>query len=300
MSVPTVLVPLPADALASALGRHVDYRVQRRIEPMKRSALARDRFRWLHGVALDVETTGLDPLRHDVIELAMQTFRLDEFGRIVETGRPRAWFEEPTEAIPPKISRITGITDAQVAGRSIADGEAASVIMSADFVVSHNAAFDRPFVEKRLPITAGRPWVCTLKDVDWGDLGFEERRLSSLLNRMGWFFEPHRAITDVAALLHLLDHPLDEVGGTVAKRAVTRAQRPSWIVEVGASPFSAKDVLKEREYAWDPDVRVWSRSVPDLQLAEEVEWATVMVYGGRRAPETRRVTWTERYAARRT
>lgn len=166
------------------------------------------------GVALDVETTGLDHRRHEVIEFAAQRFRLDDFGRIVETGRPRSWLEQPSEPIPVAITRVTGIADPDVAGRSISDGEAAGMILGSDFVISHNAAFDRPFTEKRLPMVAGRPWVCSLADFDWWEAGYEGRTLSALLGRMGWFYDPHRAETDVTALLHLLDHPLDD-GGTV-------------------------------------------------------------------------------------
>lgn len=290
-------VPMDAEVVARALDRHDDYRVLRRLRRMDRRSARMGIGQSVVGIAVDVETTGLDHSRHEVIELALQRFRLDALFRIVETGRPRSWLEQPSEPIPAGITRVTGLTDADVAGRAIADGEAGCMIMTADFVVSHNAIFDRPFLEKRLPLTAGKPWACSLADVDWRGLGYDGRTLSALLARMGWFYDAHRAEVDVTALMHLLAHPLDERGGTVAGRMLEHARRPTWIVDAVEAPFSAKDVLRERGYRWDAARRVWSVQVAADALKDEVDWAGLMLYGGRRGPDTRRITWEERYAA---
>lgn len=296
MTIDLVAVPVQPDVLARALDRHDDYRVLRRIRTIERPPPPGGRVEGIVGLALDLETTGLDHRQHEIIELAMQRFRMDAHGRIVETGRPRTWFEQPSLPIPPSITEITGLADPDVAGRSISDGEASAMMLGADFIVAHNARFDRAFAEKRLPMAAGRPWACSLNDLDWRGMGFEGRTLSGLLGRMGWFFDAHRAQTDVTALLHLLDHPLDD-GGTVAGRMVERAQRPDWIVDAVDAPFSAKEVLKERGYRWDAERRLWSASVSDGAIADEISWASLMLYGGRRGPRTRRITWAERYAA---
>lgn len=291
-----IAVPVEPDVLARALDRHEGYHVLRRIGPMERRPVGDVRGDGIVGVALDTETTGLDHEQHEVIELAMQRFRLDDLGRIVETGRPRSWLEQPSEPIPVEITRVTGLADPDVAGRSISDGEATAMLLGADFVVAHNAAFDRPFVEKRLPLAAGRPWACSLTDVDWIELDFEGRTLSALLSRMGLFFDAHRASTDVTALLHLLDHRLDE-GGTVARRMLDHARRPSWVVDAVDAPFSARTVLKERGYRWDALRKLWSASVSDDRVADEIAWSTLMLYAGRRDPVVRKVTWQQRYAA---
>jgi DNA polymerase-3 subunit epsilon len=184
-----------------------------------------------------------------------------------------------------------------VAGRSIIDPIAASLIADADFVVAHNAAFDRPFVEKRLPHAAGRPWVCTMKDVDWKGEGYDSRVLGYLLMQMGWFFDAHRASTDVTALLHLLHQPLAS-GGTVLTSAVRAAATPGWLFQAAGAPFDAKDALKARGYRWDAIARLWAKEVSGGAFDSECEWIVLNVYRGRGKPRFRPITWCDRHAAR--
>lgn len=291
-----VPIPVPAASLASALASHGDYRIARRIQPMVRGTDGFERTDELSVCVLDCETTGTDHETERIIELALQRVYVSADGRIVLTGKPRSWLEDPGVPIPPEIAQITRLTDDDVQGQAIAEGEARSVISSADVVMSHNAAFDRPFVEKRLGLS-GLAWACSLNDIDWREAGFEGRSLSQLLWQCGWFYEAHRASSDVNALLHLLHHPLSP-GRTVMKEVLDRARRPSWVIDAVGAPFSARGALKARGYHWDPAVRFWWREVPDEALQDELAWVATRIYGGMETPPHRAVTWTERYAAR--
>lgn len=138
------------------------------------------------GVSVDVETTGLDRESDKIIELAVQRFRFDELGRIIQIGTPRVWREDPGRALDPRFTRLTGLTDELLAGQIIDDVAAAEILTSGDIIVAHNAAFDRPFVDRRLPAVAGRPWACSMAEVDWLDLGFDGRALGYLVTQCGW------------------------------------------------------------------------------------------------------------------
>ena len=162
-------------------------------------------------------------------------------------------------------------------------------------MVAHPAAVTRPFVERRLPLAAGKPWACSIEDVDWRARGFLGDSLLELMAPMGWFHEERRAEADVTALLHLLDHRLSD-GATVAGLMVERAERASWIVEVVDAPQSAEDVLRARGYVRESLRGIWSAAVCDEAVADEVRWASIMLYCGRREPDLRRITWSERYA----
>lgn len=289
-------VPVDAEVLADALGRQRDYRVLRRLRTMDRREPHGFSTAVVRGVCLDVETTGLDPKVDRVIELAVQTFEADARGRIVSTGRPYGWLEDPGVALTPEITAVTGIRAEDVAGRSIPDGEAYSILSSSDVIVAHNASFDCGFVERRFPDLIGHPWACSLNGVDWAAAGFRDgRTLSQLCVAMGWFYEAHRAGVDVTALLHALDHELAD-GTTVLRRLLETERRPTWLVEAVGAPYEAKDRLRERGYRWSPERLVWSRQVSDEDRQAELEWATLKVYGALRSPETTRIDWTTRYS----
>lgn len=284
------LAAVPPEALSSALEQHEDYRVLRRIVPMRRSGAASLAADMLIGCAVSIATTGPDHGRDAVSELTMQRFWADASGRLAVLGRIQHWTESPATASPP-----IGPAAAKGPG-GIWEPMAAGLMIDADFVVTHDARRCRPFVEARLPIAKGRPWVCTLNDVDWDEVGAEGRSLSDLVVRIGRFHERDGTSTDVDALLHLMDHPLRD-GGTVLRTAVDAASRATWLIEATGAPYAAEERLRLRGYSWNAGARLWSTEVSDDDLQAELQWATIHVYGGRARPTHRRVTWTERYAA---
>jgi DNA polymerase-3 subunit epsilon len=90
---------------------------------------------------LDVETTGLDPVRHHVIELCTAAVLVDARGKIVGVPALKWGQEDPGYPLPPKITKLTGITDADVQGRSMCRDQVTQFITGCDAVVAFNAAF---------------------------------------------------------------------------------------------------------------------------------------------------------------
>jgi len=282
-------------AVAAAVGLlagRADYRVLRRIDETT-LPLARDDddTPTRTGVVVDIETTGLDPARDVIIELAMRRFRFNAAGRIVAVGTTRVWREDPGRPLDPAITRLTGLTDADLAGQSIDEPAATAILRSADVIVAHHAAFDAPRIEARLPGAAGRPWACSLAEVDWDDLGFDGRRLGHLLMQIGWFHAGHRAEADILALLHLLAHRCSD-GTTILGKLIARAEAPSVRVEARGAAYALKDTLKARGYRWHPDEQYWWTEVAEAALVLEQLW---LQRRGCRPLRTVPVTWTERH-----
>lgn len=293
-----IAIALNAEPIAQAIEKLEGYRVLRRLTPIVRRAPWPRADVYMHGVALDVETTGLDPGTDAIIELALQRFLIDREGAIVDVGHSRRWFEDPGRPISAEITALTGIRQEDVQGRVISEAEAGTIVYDCDFVVAHNARFDRGFVEARLPLARGKPWICTVNDVDWRAAGFEGRSLGHLTMQMGWFYDAHRADVDVTALLRLLDHDLGEGCGTVMAAALAKATQPSWVIEAAGAPFASKDALKRRGYRWDARGPFWWREVAASDFEGEMAWAEKEVYHGEGRPRFRRVDWTTRHAER--
>jgi DNA polymerase-3 subunit epsilon len=253
------------------------------------------------GVAVDVETTGLDVNTGKLIELAIRRFRYDADGIITDIDEAFEWREDPGEPLAPDISALTGLTDADLAGREVDEDSATGLLRSASFVVAHNSSFDRRWVEQRLPGAAGLNWCCSMRQVDWRSRGFDGRVLGYLLLQYGFYHLGHRASADVDALIELLRHE-DGDGRTALSEMIATGSKPSWIVRARGAPFALKDELRARGYRWDPasSRKAWWREVPDDDLAHEQLWLAANVYSADTdataiCPEVLRVTPRTRF-----
>lgn len=270
------------DAVAR-LEAHPDYRVLRRLEVASDFGV-RPAGPLAAAVVIDTETTGMSRENDQIIELALVRFEYaTETGEIARIADVYSGLEDPGRPIPPESTAIHGITDAMVAGKALDEARIASVMRDTTLVVAHNATFDRPFVEARLPMFAALPWGCSLEQVPWAEEGFRGAKLEYLGWASGFFYDAHRSETDCRALLELLRRPLPKSGRTALKRLLEAAAEPALRLWATGSPFETKDLLRERGYRWDAERRCWHRVVPKAAAKEESEWLKTSVYAGRPA-----------------
>lgn len=294
---PAQIAPESLEALRAQLEATGDYRVLRRLREVDAysAPTAAQKFVALY---LDTETTGLDAGSDSIIELAIVAFEYDLEGNIYRLLRTFSQLEDPGSPLSPEVKAITGITDEELAGRSIDDGEVERVIGDARLVIAHNAAFDRPFVERRLPRFANLPWACSATDIAWRELGFGSASMEFLAYRHGFFFEAHRALIDCRAGVQILASRDNGSGRTAMALLRDGALKSSVRIWAEGSPFSSKDVLKARRYRWNPTSKVWWTEVPDSEHEPELEWLAANVYGRRVPLPYFRISAAERYSPR--
>jgi len=285
--------------LASTLASHPDYRVLRRLAPPLLFPPASGPT--LRVLVLDTETTGLNASRDKVIELALLAFDLD-----LATGQPAGQLqvydglEDPGAPLSTEVQQLTGISDDMLRGQRLDEARVAELLAGAQLVIAHNAAFDRPFVEARLPAFAELNWACSFADIDWKRQGRDSAKLSALALQLGLFYDAHRAEMDCHALLAVLRPPLplDERNGLM--HLVEAAERPSYRLQATGAPFEAKDLLKARNYRWDGHLRVWFTQLKDQPaLLAETQWLKAQVYEGRPARvQVEQLDARQRYSGR--
>ncbi len=269
------------EAAARLLESSDAYRVLRRLQPL-------DEFGGANGapleraIALDVETTGTDLAGDAVIELGLVAFDFDPAtGHIVRIADVYDSLEDPGMPIPAETTAIHGITDAMVVGQRIDDEAVRQFCAGAKWIVAHNAGFDRPFIERRLPIFETLPWVCSLNEMPWAQEGFSGRKLEYLANRFGFFYEGHRSEIDCRALIEVLRRPLPKSGAPAWQQVLASGVEASYRIWALDSPFDTKDLLKARGYRWDAGKRCWHRTLDRDAAAAEAPWLKEQVYGGR-------------------
>ncbi|MES2035206.1 MAG: 3'-5' exonuclease [Pseudomonadota bacterium] len=287
------------EAMRAELEESGEYRVLRKLSPPGTVALSADT---KMGLFVDVETTGLDPARHEIIELAMVPFYYRPDGEITGVGEPFSRLRQPSEPIPPEITALTGIDDAMVAGQVIDPDEVAAFAAPAALVVAHNAGFDRRFAERFSEVFTTKPWACSMREVPWTDEGSEGVKLAYLAMSQGFFYDRHRALNDCYAAIELLSRPLAKSGEIAFAKLLASARRPLWRVWAENSPFDLKDRLKARGYRWNADgaatPRSWFIDVPDDRIEEELAFLRDEIYQQDIDLLRRRIRAYDRYSDR--
>jgi DNA polymerase III subunit epsilon len=257
----------------------------------------------LVAATVDVETTGTNPENDNIIELGICLFEYDrQSGRIYRVLGSWEWFEDPGIPIPPEITKITGITDAMVAGQRIDDRTTADLLGSVVLVIAHNANFDRRFLEKRLPVFTTKHWACSRSDIDWKAEDVRSSALEFVAYRLGFFHDQHRALSDCRATVHALAQFLPGTGRLGLQALLEQARQATWRLWARDAAIEKKDVLKARGYSWSPGEfgrpRCWYRDVSDADKAAEVAWLGANVMGPDQAVWALRITAKERYSDR--
>ena len=288
-------------AMAETLSKSTDYRVLRRLVP--RTVLAPVTGQDAKtAILLDVETTGLDQQKDEVIELGMVKFDYLPNGKIAGVRDVFTSFNEPSVPISPEITALTGITDELVAGRRIDEAEVASFVADAAIVIAHNAGFDRKFAERYWPIFERKAWGCSATEVEWRKHGFEGSRLGYLLNGAGFFHQAHRAVDDCHALLEILAFELPTTGTPALSVLLDRARKKTMRVWAEQSPFELKDVLKRRGYRWsdgnDGRLKSWYLDVGEDGLESEIAFLRTEIYQRDIEPRFQALTAFDRFSAR--
>jgi DNA polymerase-3 subunit epsilon len=195
------------EALVRRLEATGNYKVLRRLIPRQPTPTPEGRDSKV-AIIVDFETTGLNPVKDEILEVAMVKFRYSNGGEVDGIIGIFQAFDQPSVPIPAEIIELTGITDAMVAGRRIDAAALESFVADANILIAHNAAFDRKFAERSWPLFEHKPWACSASGIEWTKYGFGGVKLTYLLMQSGFFHDAHRALDDCHATLEILAREL--------------------------------------------------------------------------------------------
>lgn len=158
------------------------------------------------GGFIDVETTGLDTEKDEVIEFSMVLFSFSRAtGQIMEITDEYCGLRESSIPIDQWAAKVNSLSRNDICGKALDDARIEAMFEQAEFLVAHNANFDSRFVARLFPVSASKPWFCSMHGIDWKGEGFESKALQKLLRAHGiQVVKAHRAGDDTKAALSLL------------------------------------------------------------------------------------------------
>lgn len=245
-------------------------------------------------VVLDTETTGLSHRENELIEIAAARLRGREVVERFDT------FVKPAALIPPEITALTNITNADVAHAPSAEEAVARL---AEFVggapvIAHNASFDRGFIES---VRGGEDvsdiWIDSLALSRIALPRLKSHKLASMAELFGCSSVSHRANADVDALCgvwRILLCALDDLPAGLMRRMadmhpdVPWSYRPIFSFLAGGHPdavFSLvsarRDILSSEEGSGsDSETHVDADDLPGLSVPSRDEVAACFEPGG--------------------
>ena len=288
------------ESLAHRLEATGNYRVLRRLIP-RTPTPAPAGYTGKVGICLDVETTGLDPAKDEIIEIAMVKFRYSETDEITGISDIFQSYNEPSISIPALVTDLTGISNEMVAGHRIDRPALEAFVADANIVIAHNATFDRMFAERLSPTFEHKHWACSQTEVDWRKHGFGGAKLGYILTDMGHFHNAHRAIDDCHALVEILGHQMPATQSVFAE-LMRSARRTTVRVWAQRSPFDLKDALKACGYRWsdgtDGRPRSWFIDVDEDKRDAELSYLKKEIYQRDVGIDCRLMTALDRFSKR--
>lgn len=159
----------------------------------------------LKAAIVDVETTGLKT-SDEIVELTIILFAFNrETGERLELLDEYTGLREPGCKIDPIAAKKHGLTLDVLRGQCLDDGRVRALIEQADYLIAHNASFDRRFIGGLYPDLPPKKWLCTVQSFNWHSKGYPNEKLETLLKGHGIVrANAHRAGDDARALMELI------------------------------------------------------------------------------------------------
>lgn len=228
---------------------------------------------------VDTETTGIDRENDHIIEIAIKVLCFEtSSGKILSVEGSYESFNDPEEDISKEITLLTGIENKMVDGKFIDWNEVDALFQGVDIIIAHNASFDRAFIDRFSSNSPSKIWACSISDIDWLERGFTSSKQELLCYWHGFYFDAHRAMNDVDALIHLLtfdtglERPLLEL--------IKNSNKSEFVIYAEHFQYDQvkKDILKGNKYRWNPNDKIWFKRVNVDELEHEKDWLTATIY----------------------
>src|SRR6267154_2654884 len=201
---------------------------------------------------IDTETTGLDPSKGNVIEIAGIFYNIPTRSILSQVSTLYRADENPAYEINRiEVKALQSISESM---NRYSETLLVNMMYECDAIVAHNAEFDKKWIETIInfqQISRDKKWICTKNDVIWPIRKGIPLNLIHICADLGVpIVHTHRALDDCLLLLSAIesvddiDHLLDKSG----------RGRMIYHAHVG---YDQRQIVKDAGFQWDNVKKVW-------------------------------------------
>jgi len=221
----------------------------------------------------NVVTTSLRPSDGDVLRINLKLCYLGTDGNFSKIRKTVSFFQDPERKLSDDEARFLDFSLEEKKGSKINWDLVGDLFSKADLVIAHSASFVKPWITKHIGIKETL-WGCSIENVNWSDLGFPSRNLEALSVFSGFFYDFDKSAVAIDSLIFCLD--INRVISSLIEKIKTTDLQ----IFAANAPIELKDLLKERRYRWNPDVKCWWLPLTDQTHGkEESAWLLENVPG---------------------
>ncbi len=215
------------------------------------------------GIIIDTETTGLDYKICKIFEIALVVFAFDKDTYEILGILDKVNELHDCSPLPEISKKISHVTDEDIKDKKFDRRKLSYWFHECNLVIAHNAKFDRKFLEMEFPELEEKPWVCSQTQIDYEKYNIRSTKLDYIAFKLGFWFDGHRALNDCEALFEILNSKFEGEECTIFQILRSTALKNSNIIYALNTPYSTKDLLREKDYWWngDSEPRCWFKVV---------------------------------------
>jgi DNA polymerase III subunit epsilon len=202
---------------------------------------------------LDTETTGIDPKKGKLIEVAGIFFNIPSKSIIQQIST--LFYAEDNAAQHINNITVESLRSVNPGLCAISNDVLSFMMGKCDAVIAHNANFDRRWVEHHLEqklISQQKKWLCSKEDIQWAPS--KSLKLVDIAEAMGVpVVSAHRALSDCQMLAACLAKLPD-----LDAQLNSGSSRKLYVANVS---YEDKELPKKAGFYWDADRKKWFKKM---------------------------------------